>query len=393
MTELDFSIVREICQGTSKTNIQILDPNSISLRILSFSDIHDNIQSVRKLYSETYDQIFDLIIVAGDIGSKNINEFFSIMAKYGCPIYYVLGNWDYDIRYDLQYPNSEHLHLQIKEIGGYYFTGFSGCSASWGCNPIYKQVKKEIQKPHREILELVSKARRNQKQNILGIKNDFREKINECKNGYEDSRDKKCIKAVKTLLRKKDLKIAQAGNEYRKLLRSKKYNSYNRDLAQISKETDKRNKASLFELIKNSSYPQDKFIIVSHHRIFRLGENVSNPCLHIFGHRHTFKHTNHKGLHCLNVSALDMLVQVGPKRIEEIIKKHGPVTFHPKCFESFYDANVGNYAIVEIDDNRNVKVHACHMTIDNDKWTPVDVNCRMGRPLPEEKVFAKASSL
>ena len=45
--------------------------------------------------------------------------------------------------------------------------------------------------------------------------------------------------------------------------------------------------------------------MVTHERLFGIDRDFPGLSLHLFGHRHGFKMTTHKGTACVNVSALD----------------------------------------------------------------------------------------
>ena len=68
------------------------------MRLLAFSDIHNNLVAVRKLRASEKNS-FDAIIVAGDIGNESAADFFEILATFDCPVMYVYGNWDDKLGY------------------------------------------------------------------------------------------------------------------------------------------------------------------------------------------------------------------------------------------------------------------------------------------------------
>lgn len=106
------------------------------MKILAFSDIHDNLPCIRKLRAQETNS-YDLIVVAGDIGDDIFNDFLGIVATFECPVYYVYGNWDNRLKYEPSHiHNCKLLHMDIYEINGFYFAGYSGCPTHWGQNPI-----------------------------------------------------------------------------------------------------------------------------------------------------------------------------------------------------------------------------------------------------------------
>jgi predicted phosphodiesterase len=63
---------------------------------LAFSDIHHNLEAVRKLRASEANS-FDAVVVAGDIGSESANKFFKILSTFNCPVLYVFGNGDHEL--------------------------------------------------------------------------------------------------------------------------------------------------------------------------------------------------------------------------------------------------------------------------------------------------------
>jgi len=68
------------------------------MRLLAFSDIHNNLVAVPKLRAFEKNS-FDAIVVAGDIGNESAADFFKILATFKCPVLYVYGNWDDELGY------------------------------------------------------------------------------------------------------------------------------------------------------------------------------------------------------------------------------------------------------------------------------------------------------
>jgi predicted phosphodiesterase len=95
------------------------------MRILAISDVHNNVACVRKLRSQE-DNDFDVIALAGDIGSYRATEVFKVLKTFKCPIVYVYGNWDDRLTRSLSFGRRCHLiHLNLVRIGSLTFTGFS----------------------------------------------------------------------------------------------------------------------------------------------------------------------------------------------------------------------------------------------------------------------------
>lgn len=128
------------------------------MRLLAVSDIHDNIDAVRRLRDRERND-FDAIAVAGDIGSKAAPTILGLLASFACPVLYVFGNWDSKLPYDTSFgPNCHHLHLRSVECGGWAFAGFSGLPAHWGLNPIAAAMAQEPSR-RRRISDRVAKRR------------------------------------------------------------------------------------------------------------------------------------------------------------------------------------------------------------------------------------------
>ena len=69
------------------------------LRILAFSDLHANFSDLERLIQLEFNNSFDAILSAGDIGSYESSEttatkILQRLSIFKCPIYFVLGNSD-----------------------------------------------------------------------------------------------------------------------------------------------------------------------------------------------------------------------------------------------------------------------------------------------------------
>src|SRR5262245_6758401 len=95
------------------------------MRLLAFSDLHNNVACVRKLRAQEPND-FDAIAIAGDIGSHRAPEIFEVLSSFKCPIVYVYGNWDRRLSLERSFGRNCHLiHLNAVKLGGLTFTGFS----------------------------------------------------------------------------------------------------------------------------------------------------------------------------------------------------------------------------------------------------------------------------
>jgi Icc-related predicted phosphoesterase len=95
------------------------------MRLLAFSDLHNNVACVRKLRAQEGND-YDAIAIAGDVGSHRAAEIFEVLRSFACPIVYVYGNWDRKLGYDQSFGKGCHLiHLNAVKVGRLTFTGFS----------------------------------------------------------------------------------------------------------------------------------------------------------------------------------------------------------------------------------------------------------------------------
>jgi predicted phosphodiesterase len=94
------------------------------MKILAISDIHNNMACVRKLRAQEANE-YDVIAVAGDIGTRAAADIFATLATFACPIVYVHGNWD-RMPDDAKFAAGAHLvHVKAVKIGSLTFAGYS----------------------------------------------------------------------------------------------------------------------------------------------------------------------------------------------------------------------------------------------------------------------------
>jgi hypothetical protein len=74
-------------------NIATLHRSVSNMKLLACSDIHNNVEAVRRLRAQE-DNAFDAVLVTGDMGSESAGEILNILDTFGCPVYFVYGNWD-----------------------------------------------------------------------------------------------------------------------------------------------------------------------------------------------------------------------------------------------------------------------------------------------------------
>lgn len=276
------------------------------MKILVFSDIHNNIENVKILRTKE-DNIYDLIIVAGDIGSEIMDDFLEIIESFLCPSFIVYGNWDNRCSYEITMPkNCKLINGEIEEINGFFITGFSGCPTSWGKNPIYRDLlkaEKNAKENHATILEKLSEAQIEfQKEKYL-LDLDFLRELA----GLELAPYSK-NKHEKSITRKIDnhkKRVAEVRKPIHMIRKSVAYKCYQEDHHFSWERILRKNRENIFNKIKERKVPENKLIIVTHERLTGLSEEGLTPLLHIFGHIHEYKFTTYKGTKYLNAAALD----------------------------------------------------------------------------------------
>ncbi|QJR82626.1 hypothetical protein CA267_018640 [Alteromonas pelagimontana] len=236
------------------------------IRILAFSDIHNNLTCVDKLISQVSGEKFDCVVVAGDIGNQTAPTFFEKLSVLPFPICYVYGNWDSKLSYNTKFSdNSIHLHQNIQEIGGYYVVGFSGCPAHWGHNPIYIDKKKQLESNYSATLSAHREIKRKIKEKKRGV---------DALTELEDSKDfRDYLHAKKTL-------IGEINHENKRALAA---------LLVDEKQVDMR-----------------KVIIVTHERLTKITDYFPEPpLLTLFGHLHKYSFKQWRDCTFINISHLD----------------------------------------------------------------------------------------
>jgi predicted phosphodiesterase len=192
------------------------------MKLLGISDIHGNVDAVRKLRGRQ-GNAFDAVVVAGDIGGDAAAEIMDILVTFACPVLYIYGNWDRRLPYDADFgPTCHHLHLRPVECGGWSFVGISGLPTSWGQNPIAATLRQDANRKHR-----------------------------------------------------------------------------------FEKEASLLNRAALGAVIKQANATPARTVLVAHDRLFGLDRDFPGLSLHLFGHRHGFRMSSHRGTVFVNISALD----------------------------------------------------------------------------------------
>ncbi len=316
------------------------------MRLLAFSDIHHNLVAVRKLRASEKNS-FDAIIVAGDIGSKSVSEFFKILSTFKCPILYVYGNWDDKLGYRTSYGRNCHLlQSNMVTVGDLHFTGFSGCPTRWGKNPIARRLYREVGQAHKAVSDAHSRAEALfwKQAEIVGFE--------------------------------------KAGKPLKKITSTKAYQKYAEQLQSARSEILRLNRESIGKAVKRAGIDPRKCVVITHQRLTRLSEEVPGALLHLFGHLHTFSEHTFKTTKYVNVAALDRPVSVRPRAKEEWGK------------EDCRNFNAGNYTTIEINSSQAIKIQCVDLAHEYPNWIPLEDRRYNGIEwIPEEAKWTKASDL
>ena len=300
------------------------------MRILAFSDIHNNLNCLDRLLEQVAQESFDCIIIAGDIGSECIDDFFLKLNIFSCPIYYVLGNWDSKIRYDRDFgENVFHLHNTVLENSGFYFTGFSGCTTHWGENDLNHKIMDEqrasLRNKHSKILGQIKRAESKIEKLIKNPKIYVSEEYLNSNHFVDPYIEKAQLKLDELIYSSEHFEYEAEYEEAMMSARSKVYHD---------------NRQMIFELIlktkkENSSFNTKKLIVITHDRFAKLNHYLPWPPLaHVFGHVHTFNHTYWQNIHFINVSHLDDTPHEHPLYKPKNLKPVG-----------------GNFCLIELNEN------------------------------------------
>jgi hypothetical protein len=274
---------------------------------------------------------FDAIIVAGDIGGESAAEFFGILATFDCPVVYVYGNWDHELSYKTSFgPDCHLVQSNVIMIGRIGFTGFSGCPANWGKNPICRKLRRRIETENRSVVDALNDGTRPAHQ----------------------------------------------------IQRSKAYRNYTRQLQSAENEVLRLNRESIGKAVRKAQIDPRKCVVVTHQRLARLNEEIPGALLHVFGHLHTFSEHTFKTTKYVNVAALDRPVSARP-RLKEKWQKDDCRNF-----------NAGNYTTIEINSSDAITVRCIFLAQDYPDWIPLEDRRYNGIEwIPEEATWTNASDL
>lgn len=281
------------------------------MKILAISDIHDNVPAVRKLRSRE-PNLYDIIIVAGDIGTQNTSKIFDILTTFECPILYVYGNWDHKLRYETKWsPNGVHLDLKSFRFRKYNFVGFSGHRLDWGANPMYLT---HLENAERQIAQIEAKIEEVKLERLL----------NEQSFGKSSNPERRKLQGKTSKLKQKKQELEQ------KLLLN------------VNNMIETQHRNALYELLGDLGQEIERAIVVTHERLWRFHEKINGVPLYLFGHTHNFQDTTYQGSRYINVAALGEVSWIG---------RH-------KGAEDSFGFNAGSYVSLKISPKGHVSVES-----------------------------------
>lgn len=277
------------------------------MKILSFSDIHDDVEAVRRLRFLEKNS-FDAVIIAGDMGYNNAEEILRITETFECPVLYVVGNHDTTTRYDssLRAP-AIHIHNGPTIIENRCIVGYSGVDVDWGRNQIADQVWEEYD-------PLIAKY------------NDLAAKDTELAIAAVEFTAKTGGTVSRPSLQRERLHRTRPWIKYQALITARRRAVFDRNIERIA------------ALLKETSMTEKEAIFVSHGRTFKIQNLMPNLGLHLFGHAHGFKDTKTGNTRFINVSALDLAKGI-------LWKQEGETKIEIPGLPSF---NFGTYTVIEI---------------------------------------------
>ncbi|HLY06669.1 MAG TPA: metallophosphoesterase family protein [Rhizomicrobium sp.] len=340
------------------------------MKLLALSDAHANIIAVRKLRAQERNE-FDAIVIAGDLGGDSAAELFNVLNTFRCPIIYVYGNHDDSLKYNKKMKGQNTLlHMNIIKCNEFAFAGYSGCQANWGQNPIALNILGGTPTS----LEFVTG---NLEAEFLA----YRRKKADIEHAYD-----RAIGRLKGVTRKKqklklieqrDAEIAKAHKPMEVILEGRKYRTLRSDFEKIQKlkhEVLRANREKLLETIHQSGVSPSNLIVVTHERT--PWKYLGGAFLHLFGHRHGFADHVYKGARCINVSALDGLITVRPRRLRSW------------SYSDCRNVNGGNYVVIEISSSREISVVCRRLRESYEEWIPLKKELVYGLPcVPQEEIY------
>lgn len=306
-----------------------------NMRILAISDIHENVEAMRRLrWLET--NRFDAVFIAGDLGNKSASEIIRIAATFFCPVFYVLGNHDYEIEYDDKVLSPAiHIHNGPVFLDKYCIVGYSGCNEQWGKNPIGLEVDNEFSTLSEKNKTVINKYNELQKHAF-----DF--------------------------FTRTGLTCGAADQKLNRLKSSRDWKRYNLEYKILEKSIVKRNVEHAISHSKESGIEQKKTIFISHARTYKLQDELPDLRLHMFGHHHGFKDSTRKNTRFINVSVLDDTRTV--RLVNEEIDR---LTIAEAVKLPLF--NYGTYTIIEINKGSEIETHSIRLWPEDSHYVPLRI--------------------
>jgi hypothetical protein len=276
------------------------------LKILAISDIEDNRAAVELLLNDINPLDYDCAVLTGDIGP----EIISWVMEQICilfPVFYIYGNHEHSLEYATQYaPNAHHVHNCIHDINGYYISGFSGCPANWGRNPIYLNQFELLDRQHATIITQLSdlnsehELEKNEFECMFDISNTIRLRM-------EYSERTKVGRETRAIMSKWGRMLDSQNEALSQLTETGHYQAFLKDRKQAFKNTLHINKQSLFEmLVVEQQIDMRKTILLTHEKFTCLNDYFPVPALmNVYGHTRPHCHKFWRKTHFVNASALD----------------------------------------------------------------------------------------
>ena len=353
------------------------------MRLLAFSDIHNNVSCVEVLRAQEANE-YDALLVAGDIGSERFEDILGICNTFECPVLFTYGNWDNKGTYKQSGRRPSGLvHHSVHEIGDYFITGYSGCITQWGQNPDYVELMQAVELQHADAIAAyalgVAELTQARKDLEADVQQTLEEKLSVLASKPGDKRKSAHRRRVIQLNRQAEERLQKAtavsNKAWQKLLQDKAYLAYQKDRAAAGQQANRINRDKLDAIL--CKIDPRRTLVMTHERQYRWHERGTPPLLHLFGHEHAFKHTVFKETHCVNVAALDHALDVKPRQDSKAA--------------SMYRAEAGGYCVFTLSGG-SVEVERRRLIYDEVHWEAQDYGRFATEPLPDQKQFASGHS-
>jgi hypothetical protein len=348
------------------------------MKLLALSDIHNNLIVARKMRAQEKN-VFDAIVVAGDIGDSSAEHLFNILKSFKCPIMYVYGNWDASLDYRHSFGKSaQHLHHRAIKNSGFVFVGYSGCDANWGNNPIACETlakKFKITQSMSNSLESAFLEYRRKKTEIEQLHD---ERVARFSASNSNRRSKHYQQQLIAWAEEKSSDIAKIRRPMLDISGSTAFRAHPnlRDSSQLKQRVLRLNREKLLETIQKCGATRQQLIVVTHDRT--PWKYLGGAQLHLFGHRHGFNEHVYKGTKYVNVSALDGTVTARPKHLRKW------------SLSDCRNINAGSYVTIEMRQTGDISVKSVQLNNDYSRWTIIGDRVVKGLPcITEERIFAR----